>query len=900
VWANDPTTVGIVEAVAFCGRQLADVAVLSVGTTTHPFEITDRARDSGSIGWATQIIDTLMFGQVHGSIAVARCLLGDRFLRINADTPPQEYRMDDPAVIPALVRLGRIEAERVSVRQAVEAQFLNGRTVTPWFVPPTPAESAAEVPARSPAPPAPSPPTVAMPRPAPLAGATPVAYRQRLVVYVVWHPDFAYGQVVADALYAHLNRPPEQPGGGGLGIPVLFRSTLWAGEALPDAVRFDTAQNTAVVVLVDDTLVVRPGWREYIEQIWDTAQQTGPSHRVYPVKLSDHAFNLSPKIAKINYIRPFDLPSAAALALTGSEKAPQAEMRKAAAVSEPAARTRFLNAVVHELCRLLLARPRTDYGSAVPAELPAAQKLTIFLSHSKADGVPVARAIKQYIEDETHLKTFFDVNDIEAGDEFDPVIRREVGKDNGALLVVQTDAYGASAWCLEELLVAKAHRRPVLVVHAVATGEERGPVYAGNVPTRRHDPARYDRVVGRMLLEILRREHFIQSFTDLQTLFSLPADIQPLPYPPEPLTIADLKLADKELHGAATSRFVYPDPPLGGGELKRLEVLDSRITLTTPLLLLATESRSASRVYPATKDDAGPTPRLAGKLVGLSVGNSADLAPGGMGPQHLNEAATAFARYLLACGADLAYGGRPRLTSLPDGTVPPNFLDQLLDSVRAYNRAAAGEHNVRIRSFAAEAFAAEFSDAFRARWVSVVHITDVPAPVPRPAESCAAAFGYFVARSLTAMRQEMTRQTHAHVFLGGAAHSFKGKYPGLLEEAHLAMEAARPVYLIGAFGGATRAVIDTLEGRPTPVLTREWQQQLSPSYTAVADLYAANDPVDYQAVVRFFRGQGIESLSRHNGLSEGENRRLFETPYLVEMVYLVLLGLGRVFARDRE
>ena len=49
-------------------------------------------------------------------------------------------------------------------------------------------------------------------------------YRQRLVVYVAWHPKFIHGRAIAETLYAQLNRPPAHPGGGGLGIPVLFRS----------------------------------------------------------------------------------------------------------------------------------------------------------------------------------------------------------------------------------------------------------------------------------------------------------------------------------------------------------------------------------------------------------------------------------------------------------------------------------------------------------------------------------------------------------------------------------------------------------------------------------------------------------------------------------------------------
>ena len=39
---------------------------------------------------------------------------------------------------------------------------------------------------------------------------------------------------------------------------------------------------------------------------------------------------------------------------------------------------------------------------------------------------------------------------------------------------------------------------------------------------------------------------------------------------------------------------------------------------------------------------------------------------------------------------------------------------------------------------------------------------------------------------------------------------------------------------------------------------------------------------------------GIAGLCATNGLTPEENRRLFETPHIIEMVYLVLRGLQRV------
>jgi hypothetical protein len=38
----------------------------------------------------------------------------------------------------------------------------------------------------------------------------------------------------------------------------------------------------------------------------------------------------------------------------------------------------------------------------------------------------------------------------------------------------------------------------------------------------------------------------------------------------------------------------------------------------------------------------------------------------------------------------------------------------------------------------------------------------------------------------------------------------------------------------------------------------------------------------------------LAGLSTHNGLTPDENRRLFETPHIAEMIYLVLKGLHSI------
>jgi patatin-like phospholipase/acyl hydrolase len=130
VWANCPAMVGIVEAVAFCGQRLEDLDMLSISTTNFPFAIGHQAKGWGYWRWARKIIETFMFGQIQAAVAEAGSLLGkDRFLRIDFDTVPHAYTIDDPSGVEELISLGIAEAEKIGNRRPILERFLNGSTI---------------------------------------------------------------------------------------------------------------------------------------------------------------------------------------------------------------------------------------------------------------------------------------------------------------------------------------------------------------------------------------------------------------------------------------------------------------------------------------------------------------------------------------------------------------------------------------------------------------------------------------------------------------------------------------------------------------------------------------------------------------------------------------------------
>ncbi len=90
VWANNPSVVGIAEAVSMLGCQLNDIRVLSLGTTTAQAERQDALDRGGLWQWASRqdIVDILANGQSTGTNGLAGHLIGpENLLRINPIVP---------------------------------------------------------------------------------------------------------------------------------------------------------------------------------------------------------------------------------------------------------------------------------------------------------------------------------------------------------------------------------------------------------------------------------------------------------------------------------------------------------------------------------------------------------------------------------------------------------------------------------------------------------------------------------------------------------------------------------------------------------------------------------------------------------------------------------------------
>lgn len=162
-------------------------------------------------------------------------------------------------------------------------------------------------------------------------------------------------------------------------------------------------------------------------------------------------------------------------------------------------------------------------------------------------------------------------------------------------------------------------------------------------------------------------------------------------------------------------------------------------------------------------------------------------------------------------------------------------------------------------------------------------------------------YRYVRARGLTNLRHRLGAVAHARLCLGGRTSGAAGRYPGVIEEAFLALHTRKPLYLAGFLGGATHQVIEAIQGRAMA-------DGFCPS-THVNELYLVppvveRDPgtrgdrlVDRRAIWEAFRSAGLAALAESNALSADENEELFTTPALDRVIQVVLTGLARLQAR---
>ena len=112
----------------------------------------------------------------------------------------------------------------------------------------------------------------------------------------------------------------------------------------------------------------------------------------------------------------------------------------------------------------------------------------------------------------------------------------------------------------------------------------------------------------------------------------------------------------------------------------------------------------------------------------------------------------------------------------------------------------------------------------------------------------------------------------------------------MAEEAYLALLAGKALYVSRIFGGASAEFIDVLEGQAGAEC-----KSFEPREDVARSLNEWS-PLDYSGASarEWVAGWSIEDISRKNGLSVEENRRLFHARQVNEDIGLIIKGLAKV------
>jgi hypothetical protein len=665
-----------------------------------------------------------------------------------------------------------------------------------------------------------------------------------LLVQFEYHPASTEAAAMAEYLRSVVN---DDPGVPGLRIPTCFTPDDYS-FAPPEPRLSSEADRVLIVLLADDQLVAhaRSGasgltWGDYVVKLRQLCDAS-PKHRFLPVQLTKFAWPIDTRLSDLSFLRAFD-------------EADAEQRRKLVA-----------RRMIHLLIRRL--RPHATDEDASP--------VTIFLSHAKVDvgkAPGVVNALLDYLSAEQPEKTWFDTGDIASGSRFAKAI--EDGVSDSALLAVVTDFYSSRSWCRREVLFAKHHQRPFVIVDALQEREVRRFPYAGNAPVIRWRDEPRD-AVDSLLRETLRHAYAAEM---LQQRARPGDDI--LPSGPELLTV---------VRRNKTTPVLYPDPPLGIEELAVLSL--AGVPVETPLERHAKANDLRARQL----------------LVALSISEAEDLPRWGLRKPHLDDVLLELSRYLLVAGVRLAYGGH--LGSL-GYTV--RLADLLYDPIVEQLRGAAptsAPPPAELVSYLAWPAVGGAADVARLGPLVEVRRCDRPIGLDEAVDAAFAAepqtdipvdsplHRFAWARGLTVMRERQTAEIAARVIVGGrlgpAGDGYRGRMPGVLEEALLAIRAERPVYLVGAFGGCARLVLDVLDGASRQELSWDYQRTV-PHSDELRQLYKDREqPWDeYDAIAIDLKARGIAGLK--NGLTPTENRELATTRSAERIVELVLRGVQQSY-----
>ncbi len=217
--------------------------------------------------------------------------------------------------------------------------------------------------------------------------------------------------------------------------------------------------------------------------------------------------------------------------------------------------------------------------------------MTVFLSHAKKDGLPLARALEHLLSRKSIFHTWYDVKNLYSPNK--PMDwRKEIvsGVKSSTVVVLRTKTYGSRPWCRKEFLLARDCGVPMVMVE-LRNDLERAPDMLTHdaAPTLWLSDGNLFRVAFAVMRENIRRlllDRFCHLYSQQHLQSNVPVSI--LSYTPTPNRISMAMKSNSQ-----SQLILYPDPPLQGNALNAINAIAPNHTLRTPQQLII-ESFSAS------------------------------------------------------------------------------------------------------------------------------------------------------------------------------------------------------------------------------------------------------------------------------------------------------------------
>ena len=387
------------------------------------------------------------------------------------------------------------------------------------------------------------------------------------------------------------------------------------------------------------------------------------------------------------------------------------------------------------------------------------ESIKVFISYSRDDGSEIAINLKRYIDENTKLDRFFDIQSIHNSQNWQKTLQKEISECK-LFIFVYSDSFSKKEWPQRELLWAKSSNKAIVAIDALTNQDSRVFPYIGNVKMIKYNlQDDFAKVISEGLKEAIKKEIF---------------NIEPkkeyivIKNHPELLNILNLN----------SNKILYPEPPI---KLSEQEIYNNlNIELKTPLQEITINKELK---------------------VAISISEANDIEDIGLIIEHLHLLMVEIARYLLINRATLMYGG-----DIFYNKEEFNFTKSLVELLISYNKDYYDKK--RLINFSVKPFSNKLSKAIKAEYKGIIEFIEL-------GNDCTFEQKNIVYNNLSLLREEMTKACNARVVIGGKVDGFLGRYPGILEEVFYAIKYNKPIFIVGGFGGCAKEIVNFIQNRST-------------------------------------------------------------------------------------